>query len=57
MESNITIITQEEVDIRKNSKLDSLNRPFTITKENADIRKRSKKRKNYILNFLILHET
>ena len=57
MELNITIITQEEVDIRKNSKLDFLNRPFTITKENADIRKRRKKRINHILNFLIRHET
>ena len=44
----------EEADIKKNSKLDFLNMPFTIIKENVDIRKRIK---NYILNFLIQHET
>ena len=43
----------EEADIKKNSKLDFL-MPFMIIKENVEIRKRIK---NYILKFLIQHET
>ena len=54
MESHITIIMLEEADIKKNSKLDFLNMPFMIIKENVEIRKRIK---NYILKFLIQHET